>query len=145
MKECHVYIETSIKWPKQGNGIVGIIFTDVSDTYSKTLFGQVRDSTEHAAVLIGINRALEYLGSYESIHIHTTSNVGHSFKYLGTWKKNGFLNSKGKEVKHADLWKEIAEKTNEKKIEIHMNEFNGYRNWLCNECNIRGRKHGYVL
>ena len=143
--KVHVFIETSLKWPKKGDGIVGIIFTDEEDKYSKTLFGQVTDSTEHAAVLIGISRALDYLGSFDEIHLHMSSNVGYSFKYLERWKSNGFVGSKGTEVKNAAVWKEIAEKTEGKKVELHVNVFNGYRNWLRNECVMRGRKHGFIL
>ena len=142
---CHIYVETSLHWPKVGDGIVGIVFTDDHDGYKKPLFGQVRNVSEHEAVLTGVNIALKYAEKFDEIHLHLTSRVGYSFKYLERWQENGFKNAKGQEVKHAAVWKEIAEKIKGKKLELHLNEFNGYYKWLQNECSMRGRKHGFIL
>lgn len=146
MKEVHVYLETSISWPKKGAGIVGIIFTDSDDTNSKTIFGKVIDSSEHHSLLVGLNNALSYLGSYEVIHVHTSCGyIAGSIGWLSSWETSGWKNSKGDLVKFADTWQEIASKTRGKQLEVHLNEFNGYRNWLKNECDMRGRKHGFIL
>lgn len=142
---CHVYLETSIKWSKQSDGIIGIVFTDQDDVGRKTLFGTVQNATEHEAVLIGINRALGYLSEYDVIHIHVSSTVGYSFKYLEKWQASGFVGAKGCKVKHAEIWEEISEKSKGKTLKMHINEHNGYRNWLTNECDMRGRKHGFIL
>ena len=146
MRECHVYIETSLKWPKKGDGIVGIIFTDKTEEYTKTLFGQVKDSTENGAILFGIKNALNYTKAFEVIHVHTSCGyiVG-GFKNLPSWAASSWKGSKGEPVKYADVWQIIAEETKEKQIEIHLDEFNGYYKWLKNECDMRGRKHGFIL
>lgn len=146
MKECHIYLETSLKWPHKGNGIVGIIFTDKAEEHTKELFGQVKDSTENAAILYGLNKALTYVAAYDLIHVHTSCGylVG-GFKNLPSWNASSWKSSKGKAIKYAETWIEIFEKTNEKQIEIHLDEFNGYYKWLRNECDMRGRKHGFVL
>lgn len=141
----HVYLETSIKWPKQSDGIIGIVFTDQEDVNRKSLFGVVQNASEHEAVLIGINRALTYLSEYDAIHIHVSSTVGYSFKYLEKWQASGFVGAKGCKVKHAEIWEEISEKSKGKTLKMHINERNGYRNWLTNECDMRGRKHGFIL
>lgn len=146
MKECHVYIETSLRWPKSGSGIVGIIFTDKAEEYTKTIFGQVKDSTEHEALLIGLKNALGYLQSFEVIHVHTTCGyIAGGFKWLPSWMASAGKNSKGEAVKYFEIWQEIQKSVEGKQLEIHLNEFNGYKNWLLNECLIRGRKHGFVL
>lgn len=141
----HVYLETSIKWPKQSDGIIGIVFTDQEDVTRKSLFGVVQNASEHEAVLIGINRALTYLSECDTIHIHVSSTVGYSFKYLEKWQASGFVGAKGCKVKHAEIWEEISEKSKGKTLKMHINERNGYRNWLTNECDMRGRKHGFIL
>ena len=82
---------------------------------------------------------------YDVIHIHVSSTVGYSFKYLEKWQASGFVGAKGCKVKHAEIWEEISEKSNGKTLEMHINERNGYRNWLTNECDMRGRKHGFIL
>lgn len=146
MKECFIYIETSLKWPKQGDGIVGLIFTEADDEFSKTLFGKVQNASEYQAILIGIKNALQYVGSYEVIHLHlSNANVANNFRCLSTWEANEFKNSKGEELKCSTEWQEIAKFTRGKKVKIHLNEFNGYRKWLKNECDTRGRKHGFIL
>lgn len=146
MSECHVYIETSIRWPRQGSGIVGIIFTNVDDTDSKTLFGQVKDSTEYRAVLFGIKNALRYCRGYDVINLHLTCNyVGNAFRWIEVWEKTSFVTAKNRPVKNNDLWQEIAKEIKNKQLVIHLNEFNGYRKWLKVECDNRGRKHGFIL
>lgn len=146
MKECFIYIETSLKWPKQGDGIVGLIFTEADDEFSKTLFGKVQNASEYQAILIGLKNALQYAGSYEVVHLHlSNANVANNFRCLSTWEANGFINSKGEELKCSTEWQEIAKFTRGKQVKIHLNEFNGYRKWLKNECDTRGRKHGFIL
>lgn len=143
---CHIYIETSLRWPKQGDGIVGIVFADDKGQNGRPLFGVVKDSSEHAAVLYGIKNALEYAQSFDEIHLHLScEHIGYNFKYLASWKDRGWKNSKGQELKHAELWRDIDEKLMGKRFEIHLNDFNGYRKWLANECDMRGRKHGFIL
>lgn len=144
MKTGHIFVETSLRWPKQGDGIVGIIFADVQRQNGRPLFGTVKDSTEHAAVLFGIKQALMYLEQFDVIHLHVSSNVGYNFKYLDKWRESDFKGSKGTEIKNADIWREIAEKSTGKRLEMHVNESNEYRNWLTNECAMRGRKHGFI-
>lgn len=146
MKECHIYIETSLAWPKAGSGIVGLIFTDKNDGFTKTLFGRVDDATENKAILIGIKNALKYCSSFDLINLHLTCRyVAAGFNWLPSWKKNDFKNKKGELVKDHELWQEIARELNEKELRIHLNEFNGYRKWLKAECLNRGRKHGFIL
>lgn len=146
MKECFIYIETSLKWPKQGNGIVGLIFTDQDDEFSKQLFGVVQNSTEYQAILIGIKTALQYVKSYDVIHLHLScASVAGNFRLLPSWSENGFVNSKGEPLKSAEEWQQIAAASKSKELIIHLNEFNGYRKWLKCECDNRGRKHGFIL
>jgi len=144
--ECNIYIETSLVWPKEGDGIVGIVFTDFEDENTKQLFGVVKDTTAHEAVLIGIKTALKYTGRYKVIHLHLSSAyAASSLKYIPSWKESGWITSRGKPVKYADIWQEIDKYLQEKELKIHWNEVNGYRRWLKNECDNRGRKHGFIL
>lgn len=145
-KECFIYVETSLKWPKQGDGIVGLIFTDADDEFSKTLFGKVQNASEYQAVLIGIKNALQYVKTFDVINLHlSNSSAANNFKYLASWEADGFLNSKGDPIKFQEEWQEIAKLSRGKEVKIHLNVFNGYRKWLKNECDTRGRKHGFIL
>ena len=145
MKECHIYIETSLRWPKKGSGIVGLVFTDQAEKNTRQLFGQVNDSNEYHSILVGIMNALNYCSSFDLIKIHLSCrNVASGFNWLPSWKQNDFKNSKGEPVKYAADWQAIAAASEKKRIEIDLG-FNGYRNWLKSECDSRGRKHGYIL
>ena len=144
--ECHIYIESTLSWPKKGDGIVGIIFTDYEDEHTKQLFGVVKNSTAHEAALIGIKTALKYVGNYKIVNLHLScAYAAESFKYIPSWKDSGWINSRGNPVKYNELWKEIDNSLQEKELKIHYNEVNGYRRWLKNECDNRGRKHGFIL
>jgi len=147
MRECSIYVETSLKWPKKGNGIVGIVFVDQEElSDDKSLFGVVKDSTEHKAILYGIKNALSYCSRYDSIVIHVSCGyVASGFKWLASWKQKDYKTAKGEPVKFSDLWQDIAKAIENKKINIQLNEFNGYRRWLQSECENRGRKHGFIL
>lgn len=142
----HLYIESSLPWPKQGNAIVGIIFADEKDEHSKTIFGVVKNCTSNQAILTGLKNALEYCDSFEVIHIHlNNSYVAGSFNYLAAWETSGFKNSKGEALKYADLWQSIGKSVKGKTVKIYLNQFNGYYKWLKNECISRGRKHGFIF
>lgn len=146
MSECHVYIETSLRWPHKGDGIVGIVLTDSDDTFSKTVFGIVKDATPNSAILMGIKNALGYLAKYDDIHLHLScAYVANNFDRLPSWEASSWMSSRGEPIKNKELWQEIAEKVKGKRIKIHLNEFNGYRNWLIHECDMRGRRHGFIL
>lgn len=145
--KCNLYIESSLKWPKKGDGIVGIIFTDPDEkSDDKPLFGVVKDATEHQAILYGIKNALGYCRRYDEIEIHVScSYIASGFKWLASWKQNGWQTAKKEPVKYSDLWQDIDKAIENKKINIQLNQFNGYRRWLLNECENRGRKHGFIL
>ena len=80
------------------------------------------------------------------IHLHLECDyVGNAFKWLPSWESSGWVTAKKKPVANCDLWQVIAEELKNKQLEIHLNEFNGYRRWLKVECDNRGRKHRFSL
>lgn len=146
MIECHIYVESSITWPKKGDGIVGLIFTDKDEKHTRQLFGVVHNSTMHHAVLFGIKNALGYCTQFDVIHIHTSdAYVANAFKWLDKWNASSWIKSNGQPVQYATEWQAIYENLKQKNLEIHLGEFNGFRNWIKNECVMRGRKHGFIL
>ncbi len=146
MNECHIYIETSLNWPKKGNAIVGIIFTDEGDEHSKTLFGQVKDCNTNLAILSGLKNALKYCESFTTIHFHlSNSYVAGGFGRLAAWEASNWLTSRKQPVKYASEWQCISEELKGKTIEIHLDQFNGYYKWLKSECINRAVKHGFIF
>jgi ribonuclease HI len=142
----NIYIETSIKWSHPGDGIVGIAVS--SDQEAKTFYGFIENSTEAKAVIVGITKALTYCSKFDEIEIHTSCDqVGNALMngWLYEWEKNGYINAAKKEIKHAKEWHELFNKLKGKNLKIHLNEFNGYRNYLNFECERRMAKHGRIL
>lgn len=141
------YIETSIKWSKPGDGVVGIALA-VDDYDAKTIYGFVKNCSESKAVIIAFTKALEYCSRYKEIELHISCDfVGHALinGWLEKWEKELYLGANKKVIKHAKEWHELYQKLRGKSLKIHLNEFNGYRNHLNFECLRRMAKHERIL
>jgi ribonuclease HI len=144
---CKLYIETSIKWSHPGDGIVGIALA-VDDHDAKTIYGFVKNCSESKAVIIAFTKALEYCSRYKDIELNISCNqVGHALinGWLDKWEANYYLGADKKVIKHAKEWHELYQKLRGKSLKIHLNEFNGYRNYLNCECLRRMAKHERIL
>ena len=137
-----IHVETSLNWNQRGDGIVAIAMVH-EDCDARTIYGFVRDCTQTKAILIGITKALGYT-SVTNIRLHLSCNqVGNAIKngWLPSWE--GCLYKKhGRMIRHAREWHELNEKLKGRNVEIHLNEFNGYRNYLIFEAKNRMKKHG---
>jgi len=72
------------------------------------------DGTANRLVLWSICRALERMLGKQMILIYTENTYVASVinqGWLETWERNGWKNSRGNEIKDADLWKTILEKS----------------------------------
>ena len=60
------------------------------------------------------------INGFSEINIISDSNfVIQGFRdYLGSWVRNGFVNSKGKPLAHSDLWRDVVQLS--KLIEINV-------------------------
>lgn len=144
---CKLYIETSIKWSRPGDGVVGIAIA-VDDHDAKTIYGFVKYCSEAKAVIIAITKALDYCSRYTEIELNISCDfVGHALinGWLEKWEKELYLGADKKVIKHAKEWHELYLKLRGKSLKVHLNEFNGYRNYLNSECLRRMAKHERIL
>ena len=144
---CKLYIETSIKWSRPGDGVVGIAIA-VDDHDAKTIYGFVKKCSEAKAVIIAITKSLDYCSRYTEIELNISCDfVGHALinGWLEKWEKELYLGADKKVIKHAKEWHELYLKLKGKSLKIHLNEFNGYRNYLNSECLRRMAKHERIL
>lgn len=144
---CKLYIETSIKWSRPGNGVVGIAIA-VDNHDAKTIYGFVKNCSEAKAVIIAITKALDYCSRYKDIELNISCDqVGHALinGWLDNWEANLYLGANKKVIKHAKEWHELFLKLRGKSLKIHLNEFNGYRNYLNSECLRRMAKHERIF
>lgn len=52
--------------------------------------------------------------------------------WLDKWRQQEWKNSKGKQVQHAEMWKEVAEKTERHLVFVEIGE-HSYRSWMQTE------------
>lgn len=138
---CDIYVETSLNWNQKGDGIVGIAMM-LEDCDARTVYGFVQNCTQTRAILIGITKALGYT-SVKDIRLHLSCNqVANALKngWLPSWEACCYRKH-GRMIRHAREWHELNEKLKGRNIEIHLNEFNGYRNYLIFEAKNRMKKH----
>lgn len=143
---CDIFVETSLNFGQRANGIVGIAL-QVEDLEAKTVFGTVKNCSQCQAVLIGLKNALTYTNC-EELRIHISNYaVGNALNngWLDRWEQNLFVGSSKKVIKNAKEWHELHNAIKGRKIEIHLNEFNGFRNWLIYESKRRMDKHARIF
>lgn len=79
------------------------------------------DGTANRLVLWSICRALERMQGKRTILIHTENTYVASVinqRWVETWERNDWKNSRGNEIKDADLWKQILEKSRKMRHDI---------------------------
>ena len=139
-----VYVETSIRWNRVSDGVVGIAISIEEPEDAKCFFGRVNECSESAAVLYGFKNALKYLDPFEEIGLNISCRfVANAFLngWIEKWQIDEFKDAKGKDIKNRDIWEDILQMLKGRKVEIHYKEFNGYRKWLQAECDRRARKY----
>ena len=79
------------------------------------------DGTANRLVLWSICRALERMQGKRTILLHTENTYVASVinqRWVETWERNDWKNSRGNEIKDADLWKQILEKSRKMRHDI---------------------------
>ena len=132
MKEVYIYLYSTVKSCRGGNGVYTYILeTDTSKgnaTISKTEI--VENVTAHKSILLALAAALKRIRQESYLVIYTDSNyVAVNTKgSLAKWKKNGWKTARGEPVKHMEEWQEV-----EQLIHPHSFEF------------VVGSKHSYYI
>lgn len=137
MKEVHIYIYSTIKGCRTGNGAYTYILeTGTSKgnaTISKT--EPVESVTAHKSVLLALAAALKRIRQASYLVIHTDSNyvVSNARDSLAKWKKNGWKTAKGDVVKHLEEWKEIERLLKPHSFEFRVDSGHSYYQWMKTE------------
>lgn len=134
MKEVHIYLYSTVKSCRGGNGAYTYILeTNTSQGnvgISETEI--VENVTAHKAMLLALAAALKRIRQTSYLVIYTDSNymASNVNRSLFKWKKNGWKTARGDPVKHLEEWQEI-----EQLIKPHSYEFvvgikHGYYQWM---------------
>lgn len=137
MKDVSIYIYTQFHGSlSNGSGIYHIIWETTvmmhgcSEPYTLKKIERLENVTKNKLDLLALREALEHMIKPSNITIYTKS------QYVMSAINNGWIDSwiasnfrkKGKEVKHADIWKSVAESINQHNIVVLQADQTEYTN-----------------
>lgn len=141
--QINLYIETSIKGPRIQDGeyiyVLEYIRNDKPVTRSGS--GKVEAATENQLTMMALLEALKRIKKPVSIRVFTR--CGHVLHALQNhwprqWQAAGWLNARGKPVKHADLWEAILDSLDPHVYTV-TEEQHSYRDWMLMELSFLER------
>lgn len=111
-----IFVETSYKGPARRDGAAVWLVEYMKNGVPVTREGMIRTEkgTENQAVLEALTQAVGILNKPCSIRVftqcrHVLTAAGNG--WCRKWQQDGWINSRGKPVKNADLWRELLEET----------------------------------
>ena len=137
MKEVHIYLYSTVKSCRGGNGAYTYILeTNTSKgnaTISKTEI--VENVTAHKSILLALAAALKRIRQTSYLVIYTDSNylASNVRNNLSKWKKNGWKTAKGEPVKHLEEWQEIDRLIRSHSFEFVVDSKHSYYQWMKTE------------
>ncbi len=141
MREVNIYIQSGINSTRPADGIVGYILELPTDkgpvTY--TAFEKMR-ATANGSELRGMAAALKKLKEKCHLTVYTDNDyVAAAFSegWIDTWIQNGWNNSKGLPVAHAEEWQELLSLLSDHEYKFVLKELHGYWHWLCGQIKNR--------
>ena len=135
MKEVSIYTDGACSGkPGPGGWAAIIIFGDIE----KEISGFAADTTNNRMEILAVINGLKALKETCKVEVFSDSSyVIDSFekKWLIAWKKNGWRNASGNDIKNPDLWQELFDLT--QKHEIKWNKVKGHSdNDYNNRCDM---------
>jgi ribonuclease HI len=133
MSRVSVYTMTSHKSPKSLNGRA--VYTLEAETgkgpANVTRFVQIEATANGAAVEV-IAEALEHVKAGHAVDIYTESPYAANglSEWMEQWKKEGWKNSKGKDIANRAAWEHIAEMLAGREYSVHLQEKHSFRRWM---------------
>lgn len=135
MKDVNIYIYTEYSGSlKSGIGKYHVVL----ETIVKTNKGEepatlkdmdvLEDITKNRLELLAVDKALSHLSKRSRVIIHTASEYVTGAFIQGwpdKWKSNGFK-TKGKPIKHADIWERVVEQVEKHDIAFMKSEKTSY-------------------
>lgn len=126
--KVNLYTSCSIKGPARRRGCcMWLLEYLTADNIPITRQGMIKDedTTENRITLEAINAALDRLNKPCEILIntpceHVLNAAGHCWPPI--WKKSGWKNAKGKDVKNADLWERYLDLTKDHVVSFENSE-----------------------
>ncbi|MCS7149988.1 MAG: ribonuclease HI [Caldimicrobium sp.] len=111
----HVYVD-GCSLGNPGPGGYGAIIKD--NDSEKVISGGEPNTTNNRMELLAVIKALAYYKDSKKIYVYTDSEyvLKGATQWLSNWKKRGFKNAEGSEIKNLDLWQELDRLVNFHKV-----------------------------
>lgn len=111
MKEVHIYLYSTLKGGRKGNGAYTYILETATSKGNATITKteKVKDMTANKSVLCALAAALKRIhrGSYLVIYTDCHYLAANTRDSLSKWSRNGWKTAKGEEIKNPEEWKEL--------------------------------------
>lgn len=127
MKDVNIYIYTEYSGSlKSGTGKYHVILETMVKTNKGDELATLKDLdvcediTKNRLELLAIDKALSHLSKKSRVIIHTTSEyITNAFMqdWPDKWARNDYK-TKGKPIKHADLWKSVMDQVEQHNITV---------------------------
>ena len=136
--KVNLYIETTIHGPSQKGGRWMYLLehtTSNGQTATLHVIGDWTDQKEIGLVLSAMAAGLARMKSPSEIRIYTTCKYIWSAierEWLKDWRYSGWTTSKGKLIKHKELWEEIYFSSEQHLLMVDTGD-HSYRNWMQSE------------
>lgn len=138
MRHVNIYTESTFKGVGRSSGAVIYILEFKTETRCATLtkMRYFPHMTPNEAELRCVIEALRHMKEKCEITIYTESAyvaAGYNSGWIANWKQNGWKNSKGADISHMVLWKELDRLLGEHEFAFELGKLHEYRSWMINE------------
>ena len=134
MKEVHIYLYSTVKGARSGNGAYTYVLeTETNDgPYTKDETVKLHNVSAHKSVLLALVAALRRIRKDSYLVIYTDSNyvASNAKNNLTRWGKNGWKTARGEPVKHKEEWLEIKQLIARHSFEFVVSSEHSYYQWM---------------
>lgn len=145
MQTVNLYIDTSRKGPRRGDGkYLYLLETQTSrGTATADKKGKLEDATENQLVLQALEEALKRLNRPCRLMIYLECGYVAAVLKNGwaeRWEENGWESCRKRPVKDAEKWRSILHLLNAQDFTVLLREEHPYRDWM--ERELKGAERG---
>ena len=142
--DVNIYLMNNIKsnHPTVGDYIYVLQKEDTDVTLTKE--GELEETTKNQAELAVLLMAVKRVNRPCELKIFTENSYLASgiTSWLSGWIKKGFKDSKGEDIKHKELWQQLAAELQEHQVQVLLKEPNQFKDWMIAEIKKKEKQNG---
>lgn len=136
--EVNLYLESTIKSPRESEGIIGFVIEvpTKGEPETKSQFYRVTANKNQAQLMI-LNIALSHLKKIP-FALSIYADFGYlegafSQGWIDKWEKSDWRNAKNEPVGNAAMWQETLILLNGNEVSWHVGEEHSYKKWMISQ------------